>query len=76
MPQPTTAQPAGLYDLRNGRTTRAAVITIDQLDGNGAAWRTFTLYPANEAELAAKLERIGRGYNMAHTRVVVSALPR
>lgn len=46
-------------------------IVVEQLDENGAAWRTFRQYPRNEDEIAERLGRIRRAYHMPSTRVTV-----
>jgi hypothetical protein len=50
------------------------IITIEQLDKAGNVWRTFTQYPRNASELDGKLHRIGRAYNLDHTRVSVDGV--
>jgi hypothetical protein len=66
----------GIFDLRVAGATAAAVIVVQQLDQAGQVYRTFTSYPRDEAEVAAKLVRIELAYNLAATRVTVSCLPR
>jgi hypothetical protein len=47
-------------------------IVIEQLDGQNRVFRKFTLHK-HPHEVEAALDRISRAYNMARTRVTVTA---
>jgi hypothetical protein len=50
------------------------MITIEQLDDNGIVYRTLTEYPRNASALNGRLHRIGRAFNLDHTRVLVDGV--